>query len=154
MTDTIFRVKKDDVVEEAKAPEPRETPNLVEEKIDGALRDVGETDEVERVDPLEEWETKNGKYGIEFFGIKEIAGQFPYKLYFGTVDGYIKSEMQSRGLERTPASWQSILSEMEEEIGSSKLDVFSRLKKLSEYAAVLKKYRAAKEKRDSFRRVS
>lgn len=152
--DTVFRVKKEESPEETQIPEKRETPNLIEERIDGALRDVDAVDEVKRADPLEDWETRNGKYGIEFFGIKEIAGQVPYRLYFGTIDGYIKSEIASRGLERSPSSWQEILSEMENEIGSTKLDVYSRLKRLSEYALVLKRYRAAKEKKEAFRRFS
>lgn len=143
---------REEPVEEVTEPTPqRETPNLVEERLDGAVKDEGAVDEIERVSELEGWEMEHGKYGEEYFGIKEIAGEFPLKLHFNTVDKYIKSEIKERGLNNTKENYQRILDETEKEIGSVHLDVYKRLSKLFGYVNVVKKISELNKKKELLR---
>lgn len=121
---------------------PTETKGLVETKIEE------KPEQPIKPGALEEWEQVNGKYGLELLGIKELANEFPLKSYFGILDKYIKEQL---GEERTPAKWQSILAEIEGEIGTEKLDPYKRLKKLSEYVQVIQKYNKIKELKESFK---
>lgn len=144
---TVFRTRVE--VEEPEAPAPqRETPNLIEGRVDGALKDVGAVDEVERVSELEGWEIEHGRYGEEFLGIKEISGEFPLKLHFNTLDKYIKAEIEERGMEMKKENYQQLLDEMEEEIGSRKLPTYKRLEKLFGYINVVKKLKELNKKKE------
>ena len=145
----VFRERKE-IVEEVHVTESPETPNLIEGKIDGALKDRDEVEEVEKVSEIDKWEIENGKYGLEYLGIKELAGEFPIKAQFGIVDNYIKAEMKRLGYD-TPGRYQQILDGLEEEINSRKLSAYERVKKLSEYVKVIKKLSDLEEKKRMFR---
>jgi len=93
---------------------------------------------------LETWEKANGKYGVEYFGIKEIVKEFPVSAQFGVIDGYLRSKSTS------PAEYQSLLSSLEKEIGSTDLKTYERIKKLSDYIRIVKKYDEAKKKKEMF----
>ena len=100
---------------------------------------------------LEVWETENNrKYGHDLLKIREIAHEFNIKMEFGEIDKFIKGELVKRNYENTTENYQKILQEIESEIGSSNLDTFSRLKKLSGYAKALTKLYAAKELKAKF----
>jgi len=96
---------------------------------------------------LDNWELNNGKYGLSFLGIKEIGKTFPVSAQFGVIDKYIKGEMEANGYDKTPEKWQEILKELETEIGSEKLNVYERLKKLVSLIGIIKKQNSLKEKR-------
>jgi len=148
--DLVFR-KREEVVEEVETKvEERETPNLIEGREDGAAKDPDAIDEVERLSPLEEWELENGKYGLEFFNIKEIANEFPLKAQFGVVDNYVKAEMKRLGYD-TPGRYQQILDGLEAEVGSRKLNPYERVKKLADYVKIVKKLADLEEKKRLFR---
>lgn len=134
--DPVFR--KIETEAEVSPVEERETPNLIEGREDGALQDVDAVEEIKKPSPLEEWEIKNGKYGLDFFDIKEIAGEFPLKVHFAEVDKYIKGLLEKDG-NLTPGRYQEALDAIEKEIGSSKLGVYERLKKLADYVKIVKK---------------
>lgn len=146
-----FRERKETPEEIEAKPEPRETPNLIEGKEDGALKDPDAIEEIKRQSPLEEWEIEHGKYGLEFFNIKEIAGEFPLKVQFSAVDKYIKGLLQEEG-HMTPQRYQETIDAIEREIGSSKLGVYERLKKLSDYVRIVGKMNELKKKREAFLR--
>ena len=103
---------------------------------------------------LENWEVQNGKYGLAYLGIKEIGKTFPLNAQFSIIDKYIKGEMEANGYDKTPAKWQEILSELETEIGSSKLNAYERLKKLSAFVNIIKKQKALTEKRKLYQFIS
>lgn len=129
---------------------------LVELKSDdvaGAQKASEETDEPQpvRESALERWEMEHGKYGVELFGIKEVVGEFPYKMQFGGLDNYIKSELAERGLEPTQKAYQDILAELEEETGTKGVEVLTKMKKLFEYVQILKKFRDLKKKKEAFK---
>ena len=144
----VFRERQEEIVEPEAPKEERETPNLIEGREDGAVKDKNAIEEVEKPSPLEEWEIKNGKYGLEFFNIKEIAGEFPLKMQFSVVDKYIKGLLQDG--EMTPGRYQEAIDNIEKEIGSSKLGVYERLKKLADYVRIVGKMDELKKKREQF----
>jgi hypothetical protein len=130
---------------------PVETRNVVSGVEDEA---VGENFEESQESELEKWEIQNGKYGLEYLGIKEISKEFPLKAQFGILDNYIKSELKERGYDQTPTSWQDILKELETEIGSEKLNVYERLKKLSSLVNIIKKQKELKKKRELYKSLT
>lgn len=137
----------------AKEPETVKEPETIPADVtDHGNREKALTEEPgeKETSPLEEWEIKNGKYGLEFLGIKEIAKEFPMNAQFSVVDKYIKEEIARRGYDRTPESWQNILSEIEESLQSKKLNAYERMKKLSAYINILKKYDKAKALKDLY----
>ena len=142
----IFRKR----IEEPESPESvetgRETPNLVDGLIDGAAKDLGDSEEISKPSEFEEWEIRNGKYGIEYFGIGEIAKTFPISAQFAVIDRYVRGKMTGQ----TPASYQETIDAMETEIGSRKLGLYQRMKKLHDYVRVMEKYEKAKKLKDSF----
>jgi hypothetical protein len=103
---------------------------------------------------LERWETENGKYGLEYLGIKEIAKEFPYSADFSVVDNYLKETLKERGYDQTPERWQDVLREIEDEIGSKNLNAIDRLKKIAGYVKVAKKMNELKKLKDSYRNFS
>ncbi len=144
----VFRERQEEIVEPEAPKEERETPNLIEGREDGAVKDPDAVEEIKKPSPLEEWEIKNGKYGLEFFNIKEIAGEFPLKMQFSVVDKYIKGLLQDG--EMTPGRYQEAIDNIEKEIGSSKLGVYERLKKLADYVRIVGKMDELKKKREQF----
>lgn len=144
----VFRERQEEIVEPEAPKEERETPNLIEGREDGAVKDKNAIEEVKKPSPLEEWEIEHGKYGLEFFNIKEIAGEFPLKVQFSVVDKYIKGLLQ--GGEMTPGRYQEAIDNIEKEIGSAKLGVYERLKKLADYVRIVGKMDELKKKREQF----
>jgi hypothetical protein len=143
----IFREKPAEPTELVKIESP-ETPNVVE-GVDGTPTDEPTLEE--RASQLDDWELTNGKYGAEYFGIKEIVKEFPLRAHFGAVDEYIKSEIKARSWEKNTENYQKILNEMENEIGSRSLDTYTRLKKLFDYVNIAKKIDELKRKKEMFR---
>ncbi len=125
--------------------EPTETTGIVEDKEDISIK----TEPVKH-DQLTDWETKNGKYGLEIFNIKEIANEFPLKVNFSIIDKYIKSEIETRNYENNTENYQKILEEIESEIDTSRLESFSRLKRIAEYIKVLNKLYEAKKLKEKY----
>lgn len=145
----VFREKLE-IPEDATAAEMEEII-LQNDDIQGATKASEESDEPkERPNALSNWELQNGRYGVELFGIKEVVGEFPYKMQFGAIDNWIKAEIAERGLEPSPKAYQRLLEELESETGTEDIDVYEKMKKLSEYIKVIKKYREIKKKKESF----
>lgn len=100
---------------------------------------------------LEVWESENNrKFGHNYFKIREIAHEFNIKMDFGNIDKYVKNEIKNRSWENSTESYKKILQEIETEIGSTNLDVFSRLKKLSSYINAIKKLYEAKKLKEKY----
>lgn len=149
--DTVFREKLK-IPEEATASEMEEII-LQNDDVQGATKASEESDEPKpvRESALERWEIEHGKYGVELFGIKEVIGEFPYKMQFGALDNYIKSELKERGIEPSTKTYQDILAELEEETGTKDTEVLTKMKKLFEYIQILKKFSDLKKKKETFK---
>lgn len=142
--DTTFRR----IAEPVKESEPEKPA-----EVTGIIEDAESTPRELKPSSLSDWETVNGKYGLAYLGIKNIASTIPVKFNFSTVDNFIKAELEVKGYDQTPESWQNVLKELEEELGTSKLDAIERLQRLANYIKVVKKYREIKAKKESFRRI-
>jgi len=136
MTDSIFRTRES--TEEK--PEIPEKPAEVTGIVDDPSLLPGKAENT-----LENWEIQNGKYGLSFLGIKEIGKVFPINAQFGVLDKYIKEEMGD--YDKTPERWQEVLKELETEIGSEKLNVYDRMRKLVSLIRIIRKQNELKEKK-------
>jgi hypothetical protein len=106
------------------------------------------------IDDLTIWEGENKrKYGVDYFNIKNIAHEFPLKAHFGAVDKFIKEEIKSQGLENNKKSYEKILKDIEERIGTTQAETYKRLSRLFEYIKTLKKYREIKKKKEDFAKL-
>lgn len=148
--DTVFREKLE-IPEEATADE-MEQIILENDDVRGATKASEESDEPkERKNALENWELQHGKYGVELFGIKEVVGEFPYKMQFGALDNYIKAEMKEKGLEPSPKTYMKILAELEAETGTQDAETLTKMKKLYDYVQIVKKFNEIKRKKEMFK---
>jgi len=140
MSETTFRT--------VEAPQPEPTPEKPAE-VTGIVNDPDGVPKEPKASALDDWETLHGKYGHEYFGIKNIAGTFPMNTYFSQVDKYIRAEIAERGIDATPEAWQNVLKEVESELGVEK-DAYKRLQKLSNYLKILAKMKQLKKQKESY----
>ena len=147
--DPIFR-------EKVETPSENQANNSLSKPI---IEEVGKPlrpeDKIGNEDDFEDlalWEgEKNKKYVNEYFNTHNIAHEFMWKMPLAQIDKYIREEMDSREYEKTKTNYRDILSEIESEIGSEKLQLQKRLQKIAQYIQVSRKYRAIREKKESFR---
>ena len=100
---------------------------------------------------LDIWEGLNRtKFVVDYFGVKEYADEFGLKMQTATIDKFIKGELEKRGYEKNIENYKSILQEIENEIGSSRLELFARIKKITGYASALARLYKAKLLKESF----
>jgi hypothetical protein len=100
---------------------------------------------------LEIWEGENRrKYAVDYFDIKNIVQEFPLNMHVNQVDKYIKNLLVAKGYEKNIENYKLLLQEIEEEIGSSRLETFKRLQKISGYIKALNRLEDAKRKREMF----
>ena len=147
--DPIFR-------EKVETPSENQANNSLSKPI---IEEVGKPlrpeDKIGNEDDFEDlalWEgEKNKKYVNEYFNTHNIAHEFMWKMPLAQIDKYIREEMDSREYEKTKTNYRDILNEIESEIGSEKLQLQKRLQKIAQYIQVSRKYRAIREKKESFR---
>ncbi len=136
--------------------EPQEAPQLTQPAKPQS--DDLKGNEAKASDPLTEeeknieiWEGLNRrKFVTEYFGIKEFAEEFNLKMQTAQIDKFIKGELEKRGYEKNIDNWKNILSEIETEIGSDRMELFSRIKKITGYVKAISRLRRAKELKDKF----
>lgn len=101
---------------------------------------------------LDVWEGEHKrKYGVDYFDIRNIAHEFPLKANFGVVDKFIKVELENKGYSKTPENYVAVLKQIEQEIGTERMETFKRLQRISDYIKVISKYRALKVKKEQFK---
>ena len=136
-------------------PENTENNSLSKPIIEEVGTPLRPEDKISNEDDFEDlalWEgEKNKKYVNEYFNTHNIAHEFMWKMPLAQIDKYIREEMDSREYEKTKTNYRDILSEIESEIGSEKLQLQKRLQKIAQYIQVSRKYRAIREKKESFR---
>lgn len=104
--------------------------------------------------PQDTWESESGKYISKLFEIEGLEKTMPLKIQYGMLNNYVQSELDERGWEGNKKNWQAILSELEGELGTGRLETYARMKKIADYLMIQKKYKEIKEKRDSFRNLT
>lgn len=147
---TVFRERVETTPE---IPEDNGSPKPALEEVGTPLRPEDRIGNEEEFEKLELWEgEKNKKYVNEYFNTHNIAHEFMWKMPLAQIDKYIREEMDSREYEKTTTNYKDILKEIETEIGSEKLQLYKRLQKIAQYIQVSKKFKAIREKKESFRR--
>lgn len=108
---------------------------------------IGET----KLDKLDLWEGESKKkYVNEYFNTHNIAHEFVWKMPTSEIDKFIRQELDSKEYEKTTENYKSILSEIEKEIGSEKLELSKRLQKLVGYIRALNKLYKARKLKESY----
>lgn len=147
MSDVIFRTR------ESAAPE---APS-VQPATDDGTRIVNETElpaEKEAENNLEFWEKEHHKkYINECLDTHNLYNDFGFKMQISQIDKYVRNEMEERKYANTRDNYKSILDEIEEEIGSSRLGLSERLRKLSGYTKALNKLKESKKKVGEYKYV-
>jgi len=147
---TIFRHK---VVETP--PENTQESGLSKPLPVDIGRGIQPTDKLSEDEPIENlelWEgEKNKKYVNEYFNTHNIAHEFVWKMPLAQIDKYVREEMEARGYENTVSNYRDLISEIEEEIGTQKLQLQKRLHRIAQYIQVTRKYNALREKREAYK---
>ncbi len=141
-------------IEPAETPEIEPQPFKPQELPSDSLKgnETKATDEATAEEKkLDIWEGLNKrKYITEFFNIKEYAEEFNLKMQTAQIDKFVKSELEKRDWEKNTENWEKILSEIEEEIGSGRMELFARIKKLTGYINAVNRLNKAKELKEKF----
>jgi hypothetical protein len=135
----VFKEK----VEAEKLPEPQQTPINPEEPK--------ELQEKSTNDTIEIWEKEhNTKVVLDYFGTNIIGDNFLVKMPMGEINKFILEQMEQEGQEKTTKNFKEYLQGIEEQIGSSKLELFKRLHKLTGYIRVMRKLYKAQSLKDAY----
>lgn len=145
-TEEVFKTRVEAPVELETAPQSTKPQELQSDTLKGNETKVGEELDQEQL-KLEIWEGEHRqKFITDYFGIKEYAEEFGLKMQTSTIDKYIKSELEKRKYDKTIDNYKSILNEIETEIGSNRLELFTRIKKITGYVKAVSRLNDAKEK--------
>lgn len=102
-------------------------------------------------DIIEIWEAENNtKVVNDYFGTNIIGDTFSVKMPMAEIAKHIHGELERQGLEKTRTNFRETLSQIEKEIGSEKLELFSRLHKLTGYIRAINKLYKAKALKDTY----
>ena len=119
----------------------------------GLVKDTGDIPKMknEVISSLDIWEAENRRpYIQDYFNIREIAHTFPLSANYKYINKHINNEIDRLGYERNIENFSEVLSNIEKEIGSEKLEVFKRIQKIFNYINIIKKYNKIKEKKESY----
>lgn len=146
------RVETPNIVD-SEAIETPSTPSEPQTSDKLAGNELKATDELtEEENTLDIWEgLHRNKYGTEYFNIKNIAHEFPLKAQFGSIDKFIKSEMESKDMEMNIQNYEKIISDIENEIGTTSTETYKRMQKIFNYIKTVRKYRELKKKKDAYK---
>ena len=145
-----FRVRVEVPQTQEIAPQATRTEPIPSDTLQGNEGKMGEELTVDEK-TLDIWEgMHHRKYATEYFNLGNIDGEFNLKMETSVIDKYIKGELDNRKYEKNINNWQEILSEIEKEIGSERMELFSRIKKIVGYIKIVNKYNEFKHKKDSY----
>jgi hypothetical protein len=145
----IFRERVVEAPQEPEIAPQAPKPQIAEEVPGYAKKAQDELTQDEK--NIEIWEGLHRmKFGHEYFNIKEYDHEFPLKANFGLIDKYVKGELENRNYEKNIDNWQKIVQEIENEIGSTRLEVFSRIQKIVGYIKAVQRLADAKAKKQLY----
>ena len=123
---------------------------LESDELDGTESKVSDELTVDEK-TLDIWEGLHSrKYATEYFNLGNIDGEFNLKMETSIIDKYIKGELENKKYEKNIDNWKEVLSEIEKEIGSERMELFSRIKKIVGYINVLNKLYKARELKNKY----
>lgn len=145
---------------EFRTRQPSQTPEIAPQPTKPAevLSDTLKGNETKLVDPqtaeegrLEIWEGLNRKKFVnEYFDTHNTADDFNIKMPTSEIDKFIRAELEKLGYEKTTDNYKKILSEIEEEIGSTNLEQSKRFQKITGYIRALRKLYEAKALKEKY----
>jgi hypothetical protein len=150
----MSEIFKERVVESPVEPEialqRTEPSDLPSDTLKGNERKVGDPlTEEQKI--LEIWEGEHKrKFVTEYFDIGNIDGEFNLRMDTSVIDKYIKNELENRKYEKNTENWEKILQEIEMEIGSQRMELFSRIKKIVGYIKAVNRLEEAKKKKELY----
>jgi len=145
MSEEIFRRIDPEKTEPASAVETPEVKESFDSQVETPI-------EKKMAGNLELWETESKKkYVSEYFDTHNISSDFSVKMSLGAIDKFVRAELESRGYDKTTENYRAIMKEVEEEIGSSRLELFKRFGKITGYLRVLQRLRDAKQKLGAYK---
>ncbi len=96
---------------------------------------------------LEAWEFEGKKkYVNEYFDTHNIYNDFSSKMQISAIDKFVRGELEEKKQAKTIANYKKILQDIESEIGSDRLELFERFKKLNGYIKAIRRLRDVKKK--------
>jgi hypothetical protein len=132
------------------APEAIQPIELVSDALSGnetKLRDPESKEEGK----LEIWEGLNRKKFInEYFNTHNTADDFMIKMPTSEIDKFVRSELEKLGYEKTTENYKKILSDLEAEIGSDRLELLKRFQKITGYIRAISKLYQAKALKEGY----
>jgi|GEM_PF-3049992 len=124
-------------------------PNKVElsENINGdTLKDSGS-----EIKELQAWESENKKkFSIDYFNAKELSAEFNTKMLISKVDKFIKEELKDKKYAETTDNYKKLLEEIENYLGSSNMELYTRLNKITAYINIINKEKALKKLKETY----
>lgn len=137
---TTFREKIQPKTTQEIQQKPKVTPDVVPD--DGTLS----TDEKIR-ETIDLFETEKGhKLTEDIFDIREIIIEDKVvKMQSGMIDKHIKQTLEDWGWDKTTENYRAVLDKIESTIGSSQMELYKRLQKITGYIKVMNKLKKAKQ---------
>jgi hypothetical protein len=133
------------------APQATRTEPIPSDTLQGNEGKMGEELTVDEK-TLDIWEGMHGrKFATEYFNLGNIDGEFNIKMDTSIIDKYIKGELENKQYEKNIENWKEVLSEIEKEIGSERMELFSRIKKIVGYIKIVNKYNEFKHKKELYK---
>lgn len=138
--------------------EPSQTPEIapqapLELKSDELPANVSKASDPQTQEErkLDLWEGLSKKrYINEYFDTHNIGEEFMVKMPTSEIDKYIRSELEKLGYEKTIDNYKKVLEDVEEEIGSNRLELFKRLQKITGYIRAVNKLYKAKALKEKY----
>lgn len=143
-----------EVFRERAAPETPSADVPVENSTKSESYAIVKETEVEHEfkNSLEAWETEGKKkYVNEYFDTHNIYKEFPVKMSVSMIDKFVREEMASKMYEKTLDNYRKVLQDIETEIGSDRLELFERFRKLTGYIKALRRMRDVKKKLGAYK---
>lgn len=143
------------VFREAIVPEPEPVPSPPQkqrpsDELEGFETPL-QTPEGPEDRNLEIWEgLHRRKYVEDYFNVREISSEFMVKMPIAEINKYMVAELQSRDMAVTIDNYKTVLAEIEQEIGSDKLELFKRFHKLTGYIRAVNRLNKAKELKEKY----
>ena len=132
--------------------EPKETIIEVKKTPDTVDNTDGLAETTKEIKNIEEYEIEKGhKFAENYFDVRNIVAEDKImRMEISQIDKYIKNKIEKNGMAKTVDNYSHLLSELENEIGSSRLETYKRIQKIIGYLKVLNKYNKLKELKEKY----
>lgn len=143
---TEFRQRIEAAPSEATVQAPETPVKLTDNPNGESLKDTESTP-----NELEVWETENRrKFSVDYFDAKALSADFQTKMLLSKVDKFIKAELEEKQYAKTTYNYHNLLTEIENYLGSSRMELYARLNKIIGYIDVINKEKSLRKLKESY----